>query len=93
MANSNRRRNTIDSLLIDGTNSTNRAEIRKHIVQYYKEFIEQCDWRPFVDGPSFDSIDEAEVSCLEREFEEREVLKAMNGDKAAVTDGYCMAFF
>jgi hypothetical protein len=32
MANSNRRKISIDSLLIDGTISTNRVEISEHIV-------------------------------------------------------------
>jgi hypothetical protein len=72
--------------LIDGTISTNRSEISEHIVQFYKKlFTEQFSWRPVVDGLSFDSIDEAEASWLERDFEEREVwevVKAMNGDKA-----------
>ena len=39
-----------------------------------------------MDGHSFDSIDEAQASWLERDFEEREVwqvVKAMNGDKAS----------
>jgi hypothetical protein len=50
-------------------------------------------------GQSFlDSIDEAKSSWLEREreFEEREVrevMKAMNGDKAPGLDGYSMVFF
>jgi len=39
--NSNRRRNTIDSSLIDGTISTNRSEINEHIVHFYKLFMEQ----------------------------------------------------
>jgi hypothetical protein len=45
-----------------------------------------------VDNLSFDSIDEAEASWLEREFEKREVwevVKAINVDKG----GYFMAFF
>jgi hypothetical protein len=33
-------------------------------------FTEQCSWRPLMDGLSFDSINEAEVSWLEREFED-----------------------
>jgi hypothetical protein len=33
-----------------------------------------------MDGLSFDSINEAEVSSLEREFEDWEVVKAMTGD-------------
>jgi hypothetical protein len=49
-----------------------------------------------VDGLSFDSIDEAEASWLEREFEKREVLKvvkAMNGDNTPGPNGYFMVFF
>jgi hypothetical protein len=42
------------------------------------------------------SIDEAEASWLERDFEEREVwavVIAMNGERALGFDGYSMAFF
>lgn len=84
MADSNRRRNTIDSLVIDGTNSTNQAGISEHIVHYYKMlYIKQCDWRPLVDDLFFYSIDDVEASWLEREIEEEwEVVKAMSSDKA-----------
>jgi hypothetical protein len=42
MAYSNRRKNSIDSLLIDGTISTNQSEICEHMVQFYKKlYIEQ----------------------------------------------------
>jgi hypothetical protein len=34
VANSNRRKNSIDSLLIDGTLFTNRMRIKEHIVQF-----------------------------------------------------------
>jgi len=37
MAYSNRRKNSIDTLLIDGTISTNRLEISEYIVQFYKK--------------------------------------------------------
>jgi hypothetical protein len=70
MANSNRRKNSIDSL-IGGTISTNRLEISEHIVQFYNElYTEQFSWKPLLDDLSFDSIDEAEASSLERDFEE-----------------------
>jgi len=86
VANSNRSKNSIGSLLINGTVSTNRVEISEHIVQFYKElYTEQFKWRPLLDGLSLDSIGEAESICLERGFEEREVLevvKEMNGDQA-----------
>jgi hypothetical protein len=82
MANSNRRRNSIDSLLIDGTIFTNRLEITM------SSFIKSCllsslVGRPVMDDVSFDSIDEVAASWLERDFEENEVwevVKAMNGD-------------
>jgi hypothetical protein len=75
MANSNIRKNSIDSLLTDGTISTNRLEISEHIVQFYKNlYTEQFSWRPLLDGLSFDSIDEAKASWLERNFEEGEGL-------------------
>jgi len=84
-------------LLIDGTTSTNQLEINEHITQFYKKlYIEQLCWKPLLDGHSFDSINEAEASWLEREFVEREVLevvKAMNGDKVSSPDDYFVAFF
>jgi hypothetical protein len=65
VAKSNRRKNSIDSLLIDGTLSTNRVEIREHIVQFYKKlYTEQFSCRPLVDGISFDSIGKAEANWL-----------------------------
>jgi hypothetical protein len=63
VANSNRRKNSIDSLLIEGTLSTNRVEISKYIVQFYKRlYTKQFSWRPLVDGLSFDSIGETEAN-------------------------------
>jgi hypothetical protein len=51
MASSNKKRNSIDSLLIDDTISTNWLEISKQIVQFYKKlFTEQFSLRPVVDA-------------------------------------------
>jgi hypothetical protein len=94
---SNKRKNSIVSLLIDGTLSTNQVEISEHIVQFYKKlYTEQFSWWPLVDGLSFDSIGETEANWLERKFEERdmlEVVKEMNGDKVWGPNSYSMAFF
>jgi len=96
IANSNRRYNSIDSLLI-GPAPSNWVEICKLIGQFYRKlFTEKCNWRPLVDGLSFDSILESESYWLERDFgeqEERKVVKAMVGDKAPGLDGFSMAFF
>jgi hypothetical protein len=97
IANSNRRFNSIDSLLIGDTLSSNKTEIGDHVVEFYQKlFHEPSRWRPRVDGISFDSISDSDASWLERAFEEEEVKKvvsALNGDKAPGPDGFSMAFF
>ena len=95
--NANRRKNFINSFWIDGTLSTNRVEINKYIVQFYKKlYIEQFIWWPLVDDLSIDLISEAKTNYLEREFEKREVLKvvkAINGDKVLGPNSYSMALY
>jgi hypothetical protein len=41
MANFNMRNNSIDSLLIDGTISTNQVKISEYIVLFYQKLIHQ----------------------------------------------------
>ena len=83
IANSNRRYNSIDTLMIGNGPSSNQDKVSEHIVEFYQKlFFEQCSWRPMEDGISFDSILEVEASWLERVFEEEEVKKVvskMNG--------------
>jgi hypothetical protein len=97
IANSNRRYNSMDSLLIGDSISSDPAEIGEHVVQFYQDlFSEKHSWRPRLDDLSFDAILESEASWLERAFKEEEVRKvvfAMNGDKASGPDGFTMAFF
>jgi hypothetical protein len=67
MANSHRRYNSIDSLMIEGNLSNNQAEISEHIVKFYQKlFEEQCQWRLRVDGLVFDQILDHEAGWLER---------------------------
>jgi hypothetical protein len=95
-ANSNKRKNSIGSLLIGGSINTNQTEIRQHIGQFnHKLYTEECSWWLLVDGLSFDSILEPEASWLGGDFGEKEVRKvllAMVGDKSGI-DGFFMAFF
>jgi hypothetical protein len=97
IANSNRRYNSIDSLMIGDSLSSNQTEIGDHAVHYYHTlFSEKYSWRPSLDDLSFDTILESEASWLERPFEEEEVRKvvfALKGDKAPGPDGFSMAFF
>jgi hypothetical protein len=94
IANSNRRYNSMDSLLIGDSIS---SEIGEHVVQFYQDLLsEKHSWRPRLHDLSFDAILESKASWLERAFEEEQVRKvvfAMNGDKAPGPDGFTMAFF
>jgi hypothetical protein len=96
IANSNKRYNSIDSLLIGCRLSFNQAEISEQIGQFYQKlFTEQCSWRLLVDGLPFDSISDYEVFWLERDFgneKVRKVVKAMVGDKTPSLDSFSMAF-
>jgi hypothetical protein len=70
IANSNRRYNSMDSLLIGDSISSDPAEIGKHMVQFYQDlFSEKHSWRPWLYDLSFDAILESEASWLERAFE------------------------
>jgi len=63
IANLNRRYNSIDSLLIGDSISSNPAEIGEHVVQFYQDlFSEKHRWRPRLDDLSFDAILESEAS-------------------------------
>jgi hypothetical protein len=68
------RNNQLESLIINGSMSSNSNEIKEHIVQFYnKLYSEQITWQPRVDGLSFLSIDADESIWLERDLEEQEV--------------------
>jgi hypothetical protein len=97
LANSHRRHNTIETLVVDGQLTDDRTVIQDHIVEFYKKlYSEQYQWRPRVDDLSFLSIDEEDRIWMEREFEEDEiwaVIQNFKGDKAPGPDGFTMAFF
>jgi hypothetical protein len=87
VANSNWRSNSIESLSVSGSVSSNQVVIWNHVFQFYESlFLEQCNWRPRLDNLAFDSLDADEASRLELPFEEGgvyEVVKGMNRDKAS----------
>ena len=48
IANSNRRYNTIDTLMIGDSPSSNQDEISEHIVKFYQKlFSKQCSWEAY----------------------------------------------
>ena len=97
MANSNRRNNCIENLMIDGALSSNQDRIVDHIEHFYMNlYSEQQMQRPFPDVLDFPRISGDNAVWLERLFEEAEifeVIKEFNGDKFLGLDGFPMAFF
>jgi hypothetical protein len=97
VANANRRNNSIDSLVVNGSVTSDMAIICDHIVNYYDSmFTEPLNWRPRLDNLEFDKLSDSEALSLEDPFEEKEVWEVINGmdrDKAPGPDGFSMAFF
>jgi exonuclease III len=97
IANSNRRRNTISTLSINGELSSDPQAISECITQFYNHlFMEEDCRRPLLDGLDFSMLSSGEAAGLERAFEEEEVLGVVQGfvgDKAPGPDGFPMAFF
>uniref|UniRef100_A0A2N9EX59 Reverse transcriptase domain-containing protein n=1 Tax=Fagus sylvatica TaxID=28930 RepID=A0A2N9EX59_FAGSY len=97
IANSHRRHNSIRHLTINGELSSNLADIKAQIIEFYKNlYSEDVGRRPLLDGLHFSSISSDEAGWLERPFEEEEIFQAVskiNGDKAPGPDGFPMSFF
>ena len=97
MANSNRRNNCIENLMIDWALLSNQDRIADHIEHFYMNlYSDQQVQRPFPDVLDFPRISGDNAVWLERPFEEAEifeVIKEFNGDKSPGPDGFLMAFF
>ena len=99
MTNSNRRNNGIESLLVNGSFSSNQGMIENCITQFFMNlYSEQQVIRPFsdVDVLEFQMISRDNAVWLERPFEEAkvfEVIQNFNGDKSPGPAGFPMAFF
>ena len=97
MANANQRNNSIESLFVNGSSTSDPAIISNHIVNFYESlFSEPLSWRSRVDNLEFEVLNVDEVASLEEPFEEREVrevIKGMDKDKAPGPDGFYLAFY
>uniref|UniRef100_A0A2N9HYC0 Protein kinase domain-containing protein n=1 Tax=Fagus sylvatica TaxID=28930 RepID=A0A2N9HYC0_FAGSY len=97
VANSNRRFNSIEHLVVDGAVTTDQSEIGKGLVNFYQGlFSDDAVRRPLLDGVAFSAIDESDRDMLDRSFTEDEVwgvVRNMAGDKAPGPDGFSLAFF
>ncbi|KAK4607051.1 hypothetical protein RGQ29_001035 [Quercus rubra] len=97
IANSHRRSNTIDRLMVVGELSTDQGIIEGCITQFFRQlYSEKVVHRPILDEVAFSSISEEDATWLDRPFDEDEVFGVVNefkGDKAPGPDGFSMAFF
>uniref|UniRef100_A0A2N9HXJ9 Reverse transcriptase domain-containing protein n=1 Tax=Fagus sylvatica TaxID=28930 RepID=A0A2N9HXJ9_FAGSY len=108
VANSNRRFNSIDHLMVNGTVSidhlmvngtvtTDQSEIGEELVSFYKGLFSDDEVRrPLLDGLEFSSIEETDRIILDRQFTEDEVwgvVRNMSGEKAPGPDGFSLVFF
>jgi len=70
IANSNKRSNAIEFLLVNGSISSVQQVIRDHVTHFYESlFTEPYTWRPRLDKLDFVSLDVVEVSSLKLPFE------------------------
>ena len=97
MANSNRKNNGIESLMINGTLSSDQGIIADYITHFFMNlYFEQQVERPFPDSLVFPMISGENADWLERPFEEAEifdVIQSFHGDNSPSLDGFPMAFF
>ena len=97
IANSHRRCNTINRLLVDGELSSDQGIIEGCISHFYRQLYSETEvHRPFLDEVVFSSIFKEDVNWLDRPCKEDEVFRVVldfNGDKAPGPDGFSVAFF
>ena len=97
MANSNRKNNGIESLMVNGTLSSNQGMIADCITHFFMNlYFEHQVVRPFPNVLVFPMIFGDNADWLERPFEEAEifdVVQSFHGDKSLGPNGFPMAFF
>ena len=97
MTNSNRKNNGIESLMVNGTISSNQSLIADCITHFFMNlYFEHQVVRPFPDVLVFPMISGVNADWLERPFEEAEILdvvQSFHGDKSPSPDGFPMTFF
>ena len=97
MANSHKRRNTIERIRIGGEWHEGEGEFRTGIVNAFKGLLSDPGiWRASPKGLDFSRLDDLAASMLEEPFTEEKVhvaLLNLKGDKAPGPDGFTVAFW
>ena len=96
-ANSYRRFNTINNLVVEGELTSNPSSIAACISLFYKQSYSKNEGqRPLLDEVEFSRISGEYAAWLDRPFKEEDVygvIKDCNGDKSPGPDGFSIAFF
>jgi hypothetical protein len=62
VANGNRRNNSIESLVVNGTPISDPTIVSNHIVNFYDSlFTEPLSWRPRLDNLEFDMLSDSDA--------------------------------
>jgi hypothetical protein len=97
IANSNRRRNYMEKIEVEGTIYHTDSDIREKVVQFYESlYTKKENWRPFVADLPFSVIEDSDRALLDSRFEREEIIqvvKDLQRDKSPGPDGFNMAFF
>ncbi|RVW30293.1 Transposon TX1 uncharacterized 149 kDa protein [Vitis vinifera] len=97
MTNSNRRRNCLKKIKVNGTWLSEDHDIQRGVVRAFKDLLsDPGGWRPCCNNIEFDSIGDEEAARLEEIFSGDEVFLALsdlNRDKAPGPDGFSLAFW
>ena len=97
MANSNRRRNCLKKIKVNGTWLSEDHDIQRGVVRAFQNLLsDPGGWCPCLNSLEFDSIGVEEAARLEEMFSVEEVssaLSELNGDKALGPDGFSLAFW
>ncbi|XP_028076024.1 uncharacterized protein LOC114278181 [Camellia sinensis] len=82
MANAHRRVNQIGRIRVNGLEFSSSEEVKASIVGFYEHLFRYVrkEWRPGLDGVSFDVISDIDCTSLERPFTEEEVFKALQSE-------------
>ena len=97
MANSHRKRNSIQNISNNGRRLSKESKIKEGLVEAFQSLLfAPNSWRPPLPNLPFNVIGKEQATKLEEMFTEEEILAAilgLNGDKALGSDGFPLAFW
>ena len=97
MANAYRRRNFLKKLRVNGVCLERENSIKEGVVGAFQLLLSETgEWRPSMEGLTFNSLSHTNSAALEVPFSEDEVFSAfssLGGDKAPSPEGFTLAFW